>query len=442
MARERVHDGRCRVLGPAGGALKHPRAGGGLLQWPPATPARRRFSQSLLEAAAGLFFGGEAIVEEPQRLASSSESWRRRHEPAIRRFSKRRCRSVSRLTGPTPPSQLTHSGVTFVTDSYKLDNMLRKWTVLVVVVSCSASNCAVAACSLSDFGNHVHPPETLRPQPVDNTYASFSYGSDVWTDQTNGVYYAWNFIRNNSNRILPVQWDKGGINQVAAPIEVGASSCVSNPIAVVSEHPDLEHYIDHDAPIFYSSATIKQEAWAYVEPVAASSSGASAPNEGKKEGEGLLQQIFSKFNTDYVDPKGITHSVDVTIASAFSSASLQIEVRTTTPDLKLGIANLQNLLGYDKVEAAAEQFKKQGFTVRETTLAEMVGPDAARVLLSGNEEASKSTFLFLSGQKGGKAIIALSPDLRIDRRRSTMVMLDQDGGSLATAINLYGLTAQ
>ena len=70
-------------------------------------------------------------------------------------------------------------------------------SALIIAIACGVMSSTSYSCTLDAFGNHPQPPAALRPPPVNNTYAHFSFGSDVWTDQKSGDYYAWNFIEND-----------------------------------------------------------------------------------------------------------------------------------------------------------------------------------------------------------------------------------------------------
>jgi hypothetical protein len=275
-----------------------------------------------------------------------------------------------------------------------------------------------------------------------------------------GVYYAWNFIRNDDSQKLSVEWDKAGIRQIGpnalARAPHGKPACIWYAIADQFEQPDFEHnyqrYIDHDAPIIYSSANKEQKAWAYVAPLTAPAGGVSPPpsnkqNQGSSSISSIIKNMLSRFSTSYEDASGKTSNIDVTIESSLSSANLYyVDIYTTKPDLIIGIANLPKFLGSDGFKDAVEGFKKSGFIVDIDGLVRYAGLEAAQQLLGNKSQellANESPFLFLHGQEKGYAGIKLPPSMPLARNRSTMVILDQDHRSIAAAtITLYGLTAR
>ncbi len=224
------------------------------------------------------------------------------------------------------------------------NNMLRQIIFSAIAITCGSSYSAFADCPvpLERFGDHPQPPAPIRPPPVDNTYGHFSFGSDIWTDPDTHAYFSWNFIRNDDAQGLAISWDKAGIDQTSAPIAAGHNTCTFNPLAEQSPALDFPHYIDHDAPIIYSSATKEQKAWVYREPDQRNSS--KTGEGGNRRPEDWLKHIFSRFATTYVDTVGKNHNIDVTIASAYTSDNLKIQISTITPELTLGIANLPELL--------------------------------------------------------------------------------------------------
>jgi hypothetical protein len=281
---------------------------------------------------------------------------------------------------------------------------------------------------------------------VDNTYAHFSYGSDFLTD--GDYYYAWNFIKNNDNQELAVNWEKAGIRQISSPIAPSGLTCRMNPIGDRSDHSNFGRYIDRDAPILYSSANQEQQAWVFAAPLATpptSSGGTSPPPSGGPTQSLLpssLRKMFSRFTTSYVDLKGGTRDVDVTIESALSCDGLHIGI-VTNPDLTMGIANLSELLGPDRFKMAFEEFEKQGFDVHADTLVEYAGSEAAKRLLGNDERTANDTFLFLRGKNEGEVVIPLAAGMQLERKTSTMVLLDQDRHfGVADAISLYGLLSK
>jgi hypothetical protein len=278
---------------------------------------------------------------------------------------------------------------------------------------------------------------------VDNTYAHFSYGSDFLTD--GDYYYAWNFIKNNDNQELAVNWEKAGIRQISSPIAPGRLTCQMNPIGDRSDSSNFGLYIDRNAPISYSSANQEQQAWVFAAPLPApptSSGGPSPPTPGGQTPSLLpssLKKMFSRFTTSYVDLKGGTRDVDVTIESALSSDGLHIGI-VTNPDLTIGIANLLELLGPDGFKVAFEGFEKQGFDVHADTLVKYAGSEAAKRLLGNDERTANDTFLLLQGKNEGAVVIPLAAGMQLERKTSTMVLLDQDHHfAVADPISLYGL---
>ncbi len=320
--------------------------------------------------------------------------------------------------------------------------MFRIWKILPIIGACGVNASALADCSLDNFGRHPVPPAVLQPPaPVDNTYGHFSYGSDIDTDRNNGIYYAWNFVRNESDQNLPLRWDKAGINQISAAIAMHGVACNRNPIGAVSEGTDFKDYIDHDAPIIYSSANQEQKAWVYKERSVTQAAEPSGSKPSKGDSEGWLQHIFSRFSTNYVDRKGEVREISVVIGSSFSEDKLRIEVTTSDPEQMLGLANLPELLGPERFKDAEEQFKRQGFYVQITNLVDLVGDQTARQVFGENEEETKATFLFLSGQKDGTAVVAIPSSIQLARKRSTMVIFNE-GSVVADSIVLFGLPRQ
>src|SRR5208282_3819238 len=92
--------------------------------------------------------------------------------------------------------------------------MIRGWSALLLAFLVVGGRSATfAECSLTEFGHHPQPPSPLRPTPVSNSYAQFSYGSDVWTNPQTGGYEAWNFVKNDDTvKSLAVDWPKAGLH--------------------------------------------------------------------------------------------------------------------------------------------------------------------------------------------------------------------------------------
>jgi hypothetical protein len=333
--------------------------------------------------------------------------------------------------------------------------MMRPSALFFAILVAGNSSAAFAECSLAEFGHHPQPPSPIRPHPVDNPYAQFSYGSDVWTNPETGGYEAWNFLKNeNTQRSLAADWPRAGIHyNIGSTLLPGQLACNYNSLAEPSDNPDFNKYIDKNAPITYSSNNQKQEAWVYAEPAndskdsGPSSGGAKtgpASSEEVKKTEGWLNHIFSRFLTT-VDLKGTRYDVDISIDSAYSQERLKIEVKTSPPNLTIGIAKLDEFLGGDNFKLAFEQFKEQGYFVEAKPAYEVMGLDTAKELLSeGQREGDvKSTLLMLGGQKGGTVAVPLPPHAKLVRQPSIVVILDGDGHPIAAdGIRLYQLTLQ
>ncbi len=169
---------------------------------------------------------------------------------------------------------------------------MRRTALLLAFLVAESRSAAFAECSLTEFGHHTQPPSTLRPTPVDNTYAQFSYGSDVWTNPQTGNYEAWNFIKNDdTQKNLAVDWPKAGIHyNIGSTLLPNQLACNYNSLAEPSDNPgDFKTYVDKDTPITYSSNNQVQRAWVYAEPTneskRSSSSGADT-RSGSSSGGG------------------------------------------------------------------------------------------------------------------------------------------------------------
>ena len=330
---------------------------------------------------------------------------------------------------------------------------MRPSALLFAILVAGDSSAAFAECSLVEFGHHKQPPSPIRPHPVDNTYAQFSYGPDVWTNPETGGYEAWNFIRNDDKKSLAVDWPKAGLHyNIGGTLLPGQLACNYNSIAEPSDNPDFIKYIDKDAPITYSSSNQEQKAWIYAEPTkepaneskesGPSSGGAAGPagSEAGKKIEGWLKHTFSRFVTT-ADLKGTRYDVDVRIDSAYSQDKLKIDVETFPPNLTVGIAKLYEFLGDDNLKSIAEQFKKQGYWVKILAAYEAMGYDAAKQLLSEGEV--KTPVLLLKGEKNGGATVPISPNAKPMRQPSVVVIFDDDGHPIAAdGIRLFQLTPQ
>jgi hypothetical protein len=116
-------------------------------------------------------------------------------------------------------------------------------------------------------------------------------------------------------------------------------------------------------------------------------------------------------------------------------------VKTSPPNLTIGIAKLDEFIGRDNFALALEQFKEQGYFVRVKPAYEVMGSDVAKELLSEGEE--KSALLMLGGQKGGTVAVPLSSHAKLVRQPSILVILDGDGHPIAAdGIRLYQLIPQ
>jgi hypothetical protein len=119
---------------------------------------------------------------------------------------------------------------------------------------------------LTNFGKHAVPPRVLAPPgPVSDTYAHFSYGSDLVI--SNEQYYSWTYIKNEDKKGLGAEWAKVNIKVPPPGIEGnGGSACKFNFVAFVDKGADTDRYVDSDASIVYSASSVRQEAPAYVRP--------------------------------------------------------------------------------------------------------------------------------------------------------------------------------
>ena len=330
---------------------------------------------------------------------------------------------------------------------------MRPSALFFAILVTGSSSAAFAECSLAEFGHHPRPPSPIRPHPVDNTYAQFSYGSDVWTNPQTGGYEAWNFIKNeDTQKTLAVDWPEAGLHyNIGSALLSGQLACNYNSIADPSDNPgDFTKYIDKNAPITYSSNNQEQKAWVYAElAIESKDSGPSSAGEkrsppaGSEEGkkiEGWLKHIFSRFVTT-VELKGTRYDVDISINSAYSQEKLQIDVKTSPPNLTIGIAKLDEFLGNDNFKLALAQFKEQGYSAQVKPAYEAMGYDFAKEVFS--ERAVKSTLLLLGGQKGATATVPLPSSAKLMRQPSIMVILDGDGHPIAAdGIRLYQITPQ
>jgi hypothetical protein len=329
--------------------------------------------------------------------------------------------------------------------------MTRPPALFFAILVAGNSSATFAECSLAEFGRHPQPPSPIRPHPVDNTYAQFSYGSDVWTNPQTGGYEAWNFIKNeDTKKSLSIDWPKAELHyNIGNTLLPNQIACNYNSIAGPSDKPDFDKYIDKDAPIKYSSNNQEQKAWVYAEPTnekkdsgpnsGGDKTGPASSEEGGKT-EGWLKHVFSRFVTT-VDLKGTRYDADISIYSAYSQEKLKIDIKTIPPNLTIGIAKLDEFLGGEGFKLALEQFKEQGYFVGVKPAYEAIGYDTAKELLS--EAEVKSAFLLLGGQKGGTATVPLPPHAKLMRQPSIMVILDGDGHPIAAdGIRLYQLTLQ
>jgi hypothetical protein len=323
---------------------------------------------------------------------------------------------------------------------------------LAVLVAGNISD-AFAECSLTEFGHHPQPPSPIRPHPVDNTYAQFSYGSDVWTNPQTGGYEAWNFIKNeDTQKSLAVDWPKAGIHyNIGSTLLPNQLACNYNSMAEPSDNPDFAEYIDKNAPITYSSNNEEQKAWVYALPTNESKDSGPSPggvkdsgpanSDASKKAQGWLKHTFSRFVTAVDLKEGARQDIDIRIASAYDQEKLQIDVETYPPNLTIGIAKLSEFLGQDNFKLAWEQFKSQGYSVQVEPAYQAIGYDAAKKLLG--EEQVKSTLMLLTGQKGGTAAVPISPGTKLVRQPSIMIILDSDGHPIAAdGIRLYQLMLQ
>ena len=328
---------------------------------------------------------------------------------------------------------------------------MRRTALLLTFLVSGSRSAAFAECSLTEFGHHTQPPSTLRPTPVDNTYAQFSYGSDVWTNPQTGNYEAWNFIKNDDKKkSLAVDWPKADIHyNIGSTLLPNQLACNYNSLAEPSDNPgDFKKYVDKDAPITYSSNNQVQKAWVYAEPTNDDNSGSKSggdksstpPSSGAvRKADGWLRHIFFRFVTA-VDLKGTRYDVDVSIDSAYNQDKLQIQVQTIPSNFTIGIAKLSEFLGADNFKLAQGQFEKQGYSVNTKPAYEAMGYDAAAALL---KKEVKSEVLLLEGQKAGTATVPLTPNAKLTRQPSIMVILDTDGHPIAAdGIRLYQLTLQ
>jgi hypothetical protein len=259
-------------------------------------------------------------------------------------------------------------------------------------------------------------------------------------------YFSWNFIKNEDNsdpQGLPISWEKARIDQTSAAIAPGHNTCTFNPLTEQSPTLDFTYYMDHNAPIIYSSATKEQKAWVYREPDQDPTKRPASENgePGNKGPEDWLKHIFSRFATTYVDTAGKNHDVDVSITSAYTDNNLTIQISTITPELPIGIVNLPELLGStDRFEKVVEQFKKQGFGVEVKPAYDVMDSEKVQRLLNGK---GKATVLLLQGSKGGAAIVPFLADTTPMRKQSTMLILDHDGHPMISSrITLYGLNSK